>query len=68
MPLYSYVCKKCGNKFDLLIGVTSGKPEIKCKECGSKDVERALEGFSVGKSGGKDCSGPSCSSGNCPLG
>lgn len=28
MPIYTYACKDCGEKFDLLIGVTSERVEL----------------------------------------
>ena len=69
MPIYSYVCKDCGEKFDLLIGVTSEKTELKCKKCNSSRIVRVLSSFSVGNSGGKSgSSGPSCPTGTCPTG
>lgn len=71
MPIYSYVCKDCGEKFDLLVGVTAEKEELKCKKCGSKKIIRQMSGFSVGQSSGSSSdssSGPSCSPGTCPYG
>ena len=68
MPLYSYICKDCGEKFDLLIGVTSEKAELKCNECGSKNIEKALSSFGIGDSKGKSSSsGPICPTGTCPT-
>jgi len=69
MPIYTYLCKDCGEKFDLLIGMTSEKVEFKCRKCGSKNIEKLLGAFSVGSSGSKDsASGPSCPTGTCPTG
>ena len=69
MPIYSYVCKDCGEKFDLLIGVTSEKTELKCKKCDSNNINRILSPFSIGNSGGKSgSSGSSCLTGICPTG
>lgn len=68
MPVYTYVCKDCGEKFDLLIGVTSEKVELKCKKCGSKNIQKILSEFSVGNSDGKSSSsGSSCPTGTCPT-
>ena len=67
MPIYTYVCEKCGSKFDLLVGMTSEKTELKCKKCGSSDIKKLLASFSVGKGGKNVSSGPSCSSGTCPT-
>ena len=69
MPVYTYVCKDCGEKFDLLIGVTSEKAEMKCKKCDSSNINRVLSSFNVRNSGGKSgSSGPSCPTGTCPTG
>ena len=68
MPIYTYACKDCGEKFDLLIGMTSEKTELKCKKCNSKNIQKTLSLFSVGNRGGKSAfSGPSCPTGTCNL-
>jgi len=69
MPLYTYICKKCGEEFDLLVGVTSEKIDYKCKKCGSRRIERKLGTFSVGSSSERSsCSiNGSCSTGMCPT-
>jgi len=68
VPIYTYVCKDCGEKFDLLIGMISEKIELKCKKCNSSNIDRVLSSFSVGNSSSKlGSSGPSCSTGTCPT-
>jgi putative FmdB family regulatory protein len=37
MPIYEYVCKKCGHEFEKL--VRGGKTPA-CASCGAEDVER----------------------------
>jgi putative FmdB family regulatory protein len=64
MPVYSFECKDCGNKFDLLIGVTRKDEEKVCKKCGSSNIKRVFASFNVSN---KDNSGPSCPTGSCPL-
>ncbi|MCK4325964.1 zinc ribbon domain-containing protein [bacterium] len=70
MPIYTYECKDCGEKFDFLVGVVASKEEPKCKKCGSKNIERTLASFSVRVSGSSSStsSGPSCPTGTCPTG
>ena len=69
MPIYTYECKDCGEKFDLLIGVTSEKTELKCKKCQSSRIVKVINCFSVGGSKGKSgSSGSSCPTGTCPTG
>ena len=65
MPIYTYECKDCSEKFDLLIGVTSEKTELKCKKCNSKNIQKTISTFSVGNKSG--FSGSSCSTGACPT-
>jgi putative FmdB family regulatory protein len=68
VPIYTYVCKDCQEKFDLLVGVNSEKEESKCTKCGSKNIKKALGSFSVGDAGNKtSSSGPSCPTGTCPT-
>jgi len=67
MPVYTYICKDCDEKFDLLIGVTSERPKLICKKCNSKNIERLFSAFSVGGPKDKSYSGPSCPTGTCPT-
>ena len=69
MPIYTYVCKDCGEKFDLLVGVTSEKPEFKCKKCSSGNIKKTFGTFSMGEPKDKtSSSGPTCPTGTCPTG
>jgi putative FmdB family regulatory protein len=47
MPLQSYMCKNCGEISDLLFGMTKEEPELKCKKCGSKNIEKKISTFSL---------------------
>jgi putative FmdB family regulatory protein len=72
MPLYEYVCKDCGEKFDSLRSICDADQPITCKSCHSLNTHRALSVFyskndshSTASSGGggcAHCSGGSCSS------
>lgn len=44
MPLYKYVCPKCGHSFEKLCRVTDNK-ELRCPECGSKKAMRVFPSF-----------------------
>ena len=66
MPIYSYVCKDCGEKFDLLVGVGDVKDELSCTKCKSKNIQKVFASFSIG-SGSSSSSGSSCPTGTCPL-
>jgi putative FmdB family regulatory protein len=66
MPIYSYKCKDCGEQFDLLVGMTAQKTELKCSKCNGKNIEKVISTFSVGGQRGSS-SGSSCSTGSCPT-
>lgn len=68
MPIYTYICKDCGERFELLIGVISEKTELKCQKCKSKNIEKVFSSFSIGTTRGKTgSSGSSCPTGTCSL-
>jgi putative FmdB family regulatory protein len=67
MPIYTYECKDCGRKFELLIGVGKGKEEVRCKKCNSTNVERTFSAFNIG-SGSSSSSSSICPTGTCPTG
>jgi len=72
MPIYEYVCKKCGNKFDSIRPMKEADSPIPCEKCSSIETKRALSVcFTHGtekstashQSGGcGGCSGGSCGS------
>ena len=57
MPLFEFVCKKCGKKFEKIVFSTD-KEEIECPQCKSKEVEKQFSTFSAGNS---NATVPSCS-------
>ena len=69
MPIYEYVCEKCGNEFEVIL---FRDEQPLCPACGAADPCKKMSsfGFSVGykfkassTSGGSGCS--SCGSSNC---
>ncbi len=71
MPMYEYVCVKCGKDFEVRLSMAeseTSKPP--CPSCGSRSAERQISAtnFSMGSGGsGSDFSsgGSSCSGGSC---
>ncbi len=75
MPIYEYLCAKCGKPFEEL--VSSSATAVKCPMCRSSRVERQLSVFAAhargpepvppcaAKAGGftPDC----CGGGRCPV-
>ena len=66
MPIYTYECKSCGQKFDLLINVGAGKEEMKCTKCNSKNIKKIFAPFNT-VSGNDSSSSQSCPTGTCNL-
>jgi len=68
MPMYEYVCEKCGEKFEKL--VRSAETKIACPRCGSPACERLYSSFafSVARkftASVRSASGCGCSPGGC---
>lgn len=70
MPMYEYICEKCGNEFEMLVFKSD---EPLCPSCGNEKPTKKMSsfGFSVGfkyrssstVSSGSGCS--NCSSSDC---
>jgi len=65
MPLFEFICKKCGKKFEQIV-FSVNKEEIKCPECKSNEIEKQFSTFSSNTSDTQhsDCSAKQ-SSGCC---
>ncbi|GFH62696.1 MAG: FmdB family regulatory protein [Candidatus Desulfovibrio kirbyi] len=73
MPIFEYICTKCGQEFEELIFDTAAPP---CPACGSAKTRKLMSlcSHSSGKSGGEDAYTPpsspggscvGCAGGNC---
>lgn len=51
MPIYEYVCKKCGHEQEALHKVDE-KPRLACDECGAKPLSRQVSAAGFRLSGG----------------
>ncbi|MBU0674609.1 MAG: zinc ribbon domain-containing protein [Proteobacteria bacterium] len=69
MPLFDFICQKCGKEFEELV---SGSIKPVCPFCGSSNLKKLMSSFayrSQGKgngsssSSGSQCSG--CAGGSC---
>lgn len=45
MPIFEFVCGKCGNEFERLV-FSSDQETLKCPDCDSSDVTKILSVFS----------------------
>ena len=71
MPLYEYICRKCGKAHELLVASSARK--VACPDCGSAKMERQFSTFAAHSAGPKcpaagSCpSGGACAPGHCPM-
>ena len=47
MPIYEYVCRKCGHKFELFRHFYDSDDELSCPICEEKSPEKQLSAFSA---------------------
>jgi putative FmdB family regulatory protein len=69
MPIYEFVCRSCGLRFEALVRL--GKDgEVGCQACGGKEVRKLVSSFGIGGGGSRlkessagcsTCHGHSCS-------
>jgi putative FmdB family regulatory protein len=59
MPLYEYLCKECGERFEKLVRMSDDPRAIPCPSCASAAVERALSTFATGGAQ-RTAAAPSC--------
>lgn len=50
MPIYEYRCRKCGRLTSVFQKTVGSAASIRCKGCGSRQVERAISGFAYHRS------------------
>lgn len=46
MPLFEYMCVRCGNHFEQLVR-SSGTQEVTCPRCKSNTVQKQMSSFAV---------------------
>jgi len=51
MPMYEYDCPRCGTRFEELIVRRADERDVRCPDCGSAQVTRALSTFAVAGAG-----------------
>lgn len=51
MPTYDFVCRNCGQRFDVFMSFREyGKLKVTCVHCGSQDVRRRMTRVRIAKS------------------
>ena len=78
MPIYEFKCLSCQECTEILVmGTNEDQVEMRCKQCGSEDIERILScthhAMATGGSGksqpcaeSRTCSSGSCTTWNLP--
>lgn len=74
MPIYEFVCSKCGDAFELLM---RSDTRVVCPACGSRKAKKQMSAFSAHSGGTPDtpacfrgdsgCNLGKCGSGSCGL-
>ncbi len=49
MPIYEYLCQKCGKIFEKIQKLDEGGNSLTCPYCGEKKPEKILSSFSSSK-------------------
>lgn len=71
MPLYEYVCRACGYRFERLRSFSEASVATACPRCGGEDARRLLSTFVSYSTKGNDPAalyaggGCGCSAGGC---
>lgn len=64
MPIFDFICSKCGHEFEALV---MGSEQPGCPECGGKKLKKQPSAVARrskgGGNGGSGCAG--CSGGSC---
>ncbi len=62
MPMFEYVCRACGERFEELRSAKDDEPGPLCPECGSEKVVKLVSAFATGATGGNRGGGGGASS------
>ncbi len=68
MPIYEFVCRACGKRFEALVRIGQEKT-VCCEACGSGEIQKLFSAFGIGggasriKTASAGCT--SCSSKSC---
>ncbi|MHB8077951.1 MAG: FmdB family zinc ribbon protein [Candidatus Krumholzibacteriia bacterium] len=74
MPIFEFVCGKCGERFEELVAAAAAK--VPCPACGSRRVRKTVSAFAVtgearqagGHAGCSGCAGCGSGGGGCGSG
>lgn len=50
MPIYEFLCEKCGKRFSILVRTSSVSPSTACPDCGGSGLKRLMSTFAYHRS------------------
>jgi putative FmdB family regulatory protein len=70
MPIYEYLCKDCGQRFEMLRSINDADTPVPCNFCQSNQTQRTISVFFAQSgsqiiAGGNNTGCAGCSSGSC---
>lgn len=68
MPIFEFICKKCGQCFEKLVFASDEEKALPCPSCGDLKTERLMSSFSCGRSSTTGATGLDSSTGCSPQG
>lgn len=68
MPLFEYLCVRCGNRFEQLVRTQQPTPEIVCPRCKSGPVQKQMSGFAVAGGASRSATAAASSAPACAPG
>ena len=69
MPIYEFICKNCGKKFETIVSLGKEK-DIFCIKCESHDIQKGISSFGIKGTDNRTNSSNGCSTcsiGTCSL-
>ena len=66
MPLYEYLCRGCGERFEVLQRLGAAGDDVLCPRCGEARPQRVLSTFAAG--GGREGASAAADGGACCRG
>lgn len=69
MPIYSYICNDCKEKFDLFLQGSVENDKLVCIKCRGKNIQRIFSSFGIGSKSNFDSDNQqsNCPTGTCPF-
>ncbi len=67
MPIYEFVCSRCGERFELLLPMSKAQEKASCPKCGGEGTRRPSTFSSLSKGSESSSSCSTCSATSCSI-